>query len=715
MAGRSCASSRHDTCASADLLKPRHATRRYAAAIPCVARECGAAAARTHRDRATSPGFAGPGKCTADRRDITRLVIPRGANRLPVLLFGGLLLIYCCGHLAWYSLTALGRQPVLDEREMLELAARIAQGTLPAEAFYRAPLYAALLALPLLAGLEPALLPLLARGVNGALHLLTAWLAADLAGRLWRTPSAPFIAGGLVGLHPLLLHFAGDALDITFAMALMMAGVRTLVIAAGDHRGRMAACAIAATWFAVGTLARPQLLPLLVAPVLLSALAPATVLRRLARGMLVTVPALVVLLSFGAINHALSGDFRVLPWQGAYNLWAANRPGAHGRYFEQSLAIHTRDPAANTARLEAALLYRQRVPDGPHDYRAESAYWRRQTLAAIAADPLRWLRLLTSKGFYLLNNVEQYNNKTFAFHQARAPWLRYNPICWAVVLGLAAAGLSARRRPRALTVVAACATVYAAGVLLFFVSDRFRAPLVPLLAVSAGGVGALLADRDWRALAIGLAFLLASLWPLPPAERTRTFVQDHLAIGRAHSELGEHREAAQAARAALALAPRRPAAQALACVTEFNAVLYDTTASRDALREPDWEHACAAAASYSPAAARLAGYARWLRGDRAGAHRIWRALADEDHEEGPTALAWLALTGGLRAVDRQRIARELSGPGAALLALVVASQPGHEALRAGLGRRYGEAGLAREYASLARLFGDGIERRGLPH
>lgn len=639
-------------------------------------------------------------------------MISRGANRLPVLLFGGLLLVYCSGHLAWYSLTALGRQPVLDEREMLELAARIAQGGLPAEAFYRAPLYAAILALPLLAGIEPALLPLLARVFNGVLHLLTAWLAADLAGRLWRTPSAPFIAGGLVGLHPLLLHFAGDALDITLALALMMGGTRRLVIAALDRRERSVGCAIAATWFAVGTLARPQLLPLLGVPALLAALAPTTAARRLATGMLVTVPALAVLLSFGAINHALSGDFRVLPWQGAYNLWAANRPGAHGRYFEQSLAIHTRDPAANTARIEGTLLYRQRVPDGPHDYRTESAYWRRQTLAAIAADPLRWLRLLTSKGFYLLNNVEQYNNKTFAFHQARAPWLRYNPICWAVVLGLAAAGLSARRRPRALTVVAACATVYAAGVLLFFVSDRFRAPLVPLLAVSAGGVGTLLARRDWRALAVGLAFLLASLWPLPPGERTRTFVQDHLAIGRAHSELGEHRAAARAARAALALAPRRPAAQALVCVTGFNAVLYDTTAPVDALRAPEWQRACANAADYSPSAARLAGYAHWLSGDSAGAHRAWQAVADDDREERPAALAWLALTGGLRAVDRQRIARETWGPGTELLALVVARQPGHDALREGLERRYGEDGLAREYASLARLFGAAIERQG---
>jgi hypothetical protein len=110
-------------------------------------------------------------------------LITQAHNRLPALLCGGALLLYRCGQLAWFSTTALGWQPVLDEREMLALAAAIAQRMLPAEAFYRAPLHSALLALPLLAGLEPALLPQLARVLNGALHLVTAWLA-DVARRL---------------------------------------------------------------------------------------------------------------------------------------------------------------------------------------------------------------------------------------------------------------------------------------------------------------------------------------------------------------------------------------------------------------------------------------------------------------------------------------------------------------------------------------------------
>jgi hypothetical protein len=231
-------------------------------------------------------------------------------------------------------------------------------------------------------------------------------------------------------------------------------------------------------------------------------------------------------------------------------------------------------------------------------------------------------------------------------------------------MGLAAAGLAARRRPRGLRTLAVCVVIYAADVLLYFVSDRCRAPLVPLLATSAAGEGTLLAQRDWRALVINAGVAFFCLWPQPPAESTRTFVQDYLALGHAHAELGEYRE---------------------------------------------WQRAGTDAADYSPAAARLAGYGQWLRGDVAAAHRAWQSVVDGDRGERPAALAWLALTGGLRASDCTRIAREARRPGAGFLALVVAGQ---EALRDKLVRRYGERSLAREYASLDRLFDAGAATRG---
>ena len=110
---------------------------------------------------------------------------------------------------------------------------------------------------------------------------------------------------------------------------------------------------------------------------------------------------------------------------------------------------------------------------------------------------------MARKAYALLDNWEQYNNKTFAFHKARSPWLRWNPICWGalLVLGVAGAARLGAESPRAARALAAVAAAVAASILLFFVSARFRLPLAAVLAVLAGG--ALAAPSFWRA------------WPAP--------------------------------------------------------------------------------------------------------------------------------------------------------------------------------------------------------
>ncbi|HEY4988614.1 MAG TPA: hypothetical protein VII09_02350, partial [Opitutaceae bacterium] len=75
-------------------------------------------------------------------------------NGLAVGLPAVLALLYALGHLNWYMGTPLGRVPVLDERENIDLANAIFNGALPAAPFYRAPGYALLLAGFRLAGVS---------------------------------------------------------------------------------------------------------------------------------------------------------------------------------------------------------------------------------------------------------------------------------------------------------------------------------------------------------------------------------------------------------------------------------------------------------------------------------------------------------------------------------------------------------------------------------
>ncbi len=558
------------------------------------------------------------------------------------LALAGAVAVYTAGFLLWYSATPLGLYPVLDGREMLDLARRIAGGALPAEPFYRAPLYPAVLALMLELGLPQADLAFAARMLNGALHLASTALVWSAARGLWASERGALLAASLFGLNPMVLHFAADPLDITLAMTLMLGAV-VAALRAG-RAATPAALATASLLFAVAALTRPQLMAMLCGWWLLLGWRSVAERRADMRHVLAALlPALLACAAMAAVNLSLGGEARVLPWQGAFNLWAANHAGANGRYFEQSRRLVSYDDATNPARLEAERLYREARPGAPAGPAETSRYWRGRALAAIGADPAAWLRRVAAKAWYLLNNFEQYNNKTYVVHKARSPWLAPNPLCWSLLLTLGVLGATLRRGGAGTRLLAALVLSYVAALLLTYVSARFRLPLVPLLAILAGGVGA-----PWRARAIAAAALAgaASLLPLPAADTTRTFVQDDLLLSRAALLAGDSAAAEAHAREALARAPGDEAARELLCVARFNHWLrgkQENTALAGVVQ------ACERAAATSPVARRALALAHWRRGETGAAAALLEALAAADSTERDAALAALLMT-GLRSV-----------------------------------------------------------------
>ena len=560
------------------------------------------------------------------------------------LAAAGAVLVYTTGFLLWYSATPLGLHPVLDGREMLALAGRIAAGTLSEEPFYRAALYPAVLSLLIDAGIPSSDLPLAARALNGVLHLVNTLLVWRIAGTLWGRQSASTVAALLYGLNPVALHFAADPLDITFAISLMLAGLHAGMsgIAATPKGGHLR-LALASACLALAVLARPHMLTILFVWFLIVAIdvRPAlTHSRSILAGLL---PALIVLSAMGTVNHALSGEFRVLPWQSAYNLWSANRPGANGRYFEQSLRIASYDDETNPTRVESERLYRQLNPKAPADHATMSRFWRTQMLDHIVDAPLEWGVLLARKFYYLFNNFEQYNNKTYSFHKRRSPWLRWNPVCWALLLAGASAGLVLGWQRPGMQGLALCVAAYTAGLLITYMSARFRLPLVPILAIMAGGVatGAQHSPKLVHAVITASLLLGLSSIPIGRVEAERTYVQDYLLVARASAQSGQYDAAIRNARQALARAPRNEAALELTCVAGFNAWLYGAQPEQ----ELTWlAEMCARAAPISPVAQRVVGIVYWRRGQNVDAVSLWSDLVRKGGPEVRTALAALLMT-----------------------------------------------------------------------
>src|SRR5580698_7704071 len=138
-------------------------------------------AARPQRARVTGPGALSSTAVptNAPHRDTSQKTGPL-LRRIAVALPAVLALLYALGHLGWYLGTPLGRVPVLDERENLDLAGAIAGRSLPPEPFYRAPGYALALAGLRAAGVSAAGLFPAALLLGVALHAANAALVAAL-------------------------------------------------------------------------------------------------------------------------------------------------------------------------------------------------------------------------------------------------------------------------------------------------------------------------------------------------------------------------------------------------------------------------------------------------------------------------------------------------------------------------------------------------------
>ena len=606
----------------------------------------------------------------------------------PLLVFG-LITIYTFGYLLWYSNTALGLHPVLDAKELLFLSSQFATNTLPAEPFYRAPLYPFVLSLFQGVGINETMLPFVARLVNGSLHIINALLVVSIACILWNNKFSGLLAGLLYGLNPVALHFASDVLDITFAINLMLLGIFALA-RCEDGQRRLPWQLLASIAFSFAFITRPQMLMILLL------WCGVCIFRERLRAVLVLLPVIFLVSGLAATNYYLSGDVRILPWQGAFNLWAANNQNSNGRYFAHEKDFVLYNQNSNPARVESQNLFIKNNPNKPITIQNMSNYWRQQTVSLIVDAPMDWMVLLASKAWYLLNNFEQYNNKTFFFHKQRSPWLQWNPISWALIFSTAMFGIFCLRKKPLTNTVVLMILAYSAGLLLTFVSARFRLPLVPLLCVFSGGAFLNLATRKIgvpHAVVIGL--LSISLLKLTNDNPNETIIQDQLLIAKANIAVGNYETGRQYTDTVLHQYPDNLRANESRCIADYNQWLYKL------VQEPFELTACERAASNSHSAAQVLGIGYWLLGQSDKATAIWLELLKVEPKS-QQALAYLLAGKILK--SKQVL------PGVAInrdmdpFLLIVLAWLGNQIAIDTYVRENSEKALKREFAALEHMF-----------
>ena len=402
-----------------------------------------------------------------------------------------------------------GAHPILDEEMYIEWARRIAGGEwVGKDAFYFDPLYAYFLAV-LLKVFSGSLL--LARLVQVGLWAGTVALVIETGERLFG--KAPGLVAGL-----LLTLFGPGYFQSSFLlkegliMHLVAWGCWATARAMDEGERRRSVLVAPGVVLGLSCLLRGNFL--LVVP--LALLWPLWMLRGRSAvfkaGAVAAVAAGVLLpLSVStAHNVVAAGQWMPTTTQGGPNFFIGNNPYANGSYTVPAFVR----PSPRYEITDFQVEFERRV--GRTVTRREvSDYWLGEGLRFWKESPGAAVGLLLRKVQLLTNAHEIPDNYGFeCVREYFAPTLWFAFLNFGWLLGPALLGmfLALRTERRSIPLVV-LAVVYGGSVVLFFVMDRYRVPLIPLECLFAGHFGVLAVgwarQRRWRAL--GLHTLAAAL------------------------------------------------------------------------------------------------------------------------------------------------------------------------------------------------------------
>ena len=370
-----------------------------------------------------------------------------------------------------------GAFPILDEEMYIQWAKAIAGGAwIGKEAFFFDPLQAYFLAVVFRLTGDSLLA---ARLVQAALGVLTIEIAFRLGRRLfgWREG---FLAAGLLALYgPFYFHFA-FLLKEGLVLLLTTCCCYFAVTALDSTRWR--------SWIATGgglgllALLRGNFLLLIPAVIAWPFWALRHRERReqfLRAGMIALGVGVPVALST-AHNLAASGELVLTTSHGGPNFYIGNNPGSTGDY---------RNPPFVRAgpKWEEIDFQREAERRTGHSMsrREVSSYWLSEGLRFWREQPLSAFRLFFLKAWLVFHSYEIPDNYSFSCirsYFAPTLWIAFLSFGFLIGPALVAAFLSAREDPRAVF-PAVFGGLYALTVVAFFVFDRYRVPLIPLLAL----------------------------------------------------------------------------------------------------------------------------------------------------------------------------------------------------------------------------------------
>lgn len=347
------------------------------------------------------------------------------------------------------------------------------------------------------------------RLVQMLLSALTVAFVADL-GRRISGPVAGLVSGLLLAFCWPVIYFAGELVIVTLFSTLIVAGLWSLCLAA--ERGRLREALVGAALLGIASAARPTVLVFLPGMVWLVLRSWRTWLPD-PRGRALALFALLALMLLPGIgltvrNQVVGGDAVFIASQGGLNFFIGNNAQSDGR-----TAVVPGTSATWAGGYQEAIALAEEAEGRQLAPSEVSRHYYRRGLEFLVTEPASAAALYGRKLRLLVGAAEQSNNKNPHFWRAQNPLLRI-PVfsSWAIIFAMGLVGLVLARRRPATTPLALFLGLYAVGLLLFFINERFRTPETIVLACFAGTPVVALYEA-WsrqrrRALGVGMAVLV---------------------------------------------------------------------------------------------------------------------------------------------------------------------------------------------------------------
>jgi Tfp pilus assembly protein PilF len=365
--------------------------------------------------------------------------------------------------------------PIMDEQYHDDWAQEIAEGELMERTpFYRAPGYLFFLGSIYAIFGQGYYLPRLIGIIIGALSCVFVYLI----GKEIFSKKVALLSAFLACFYGMFLYFDAMLLTTNLEVFLCLAGtywiLKWLSSKTNSH------LIIAGLFWGLASITRPNFLifvPVFALYVILTFKRQS--IRERLNPILLLIAAMIPAILIVMLMNILGGrDFVIIAWNGGINFFLGNNAHANGW-------------SATSPQLDAtwwggyrdAIIIAERTLGKELSPSQVSGYWSGKGFEYIFSQPLAWLALVVKKLYLLLNTFDISNNQNIQAFKEFSPLLRIPLFSYGLILAFAVWGFARSLRTKGTILLLLFLTFYSISIVLFFVTARYRVPLVPFLLI----------------------------------------------------------------------------------------------------------------------------------------------------------------------------------------------------------------------------------------